>query len=110
MIRWIHPRLGTAPATEVRLPHVLVDVRDLVDRDGNFVAEVAQKIARGVEALALGQTVVVGCDLGISRSNAVAAGILSRTKNLQFVEALRQVQQATGEGDIKVPLLMARAP
>ncbi len=79
MICWITDRLGTAPATSVHLePGMrIVDVRELVDKEGNEAANVKPLIDAGVAALNDGDRVVVCCDYGISRSNAVAAGILA---------------------------------
>lgn len=112
-IRWITPRLGTAPAMAIRElggdVHV-VDVRDLVDKAGNRADAVAEKIRAGTASLAAGKTTVVCCDYGISRSNAVAAGILSCAEGISLEAAVRRVQQATGETEIKVePLRVVRA-
>ena len=112
-IRWITPLLGTAPAMATRNAdadfHIL-DVRDLVDKAGNPVDAVAEKIRAGRALLAEGKKTVVCCDYGISRSNAIAAGILALTEGISLERAVRRVQQATGEGEIKVePLQAVRA-
>ena len=72
MIRWIRPNLGTAPALEVMaVPDLqLVDVRILVDGPGNSPSLVRAKIDEAVAHLQAGRRVVVGCEYGISRSNA----------------------------------------
>jgi len=111
-IRWITALLGTGPASAVRgMPGIhLVDVRDLVDKGGNRVDAVAEKIRLGEALLSEGKKTVVCCDYGISRSNAVAAGILARVERISLEAAVRRVQDATGEGDIKVePLQIVRA-
>lgn len=111
MIRWIKSFLGTAPASSMILePHQrLLDVRDLVDKEGNSIAVVQQKIEEGLELLRAGSTVIVGCDYGISRSNAIAAGILSAYREISFDEAVRQVIMTTGEHEMKPgPLYMVR--
>lgn len=104
MIRWIAPFLGTAPASSVILEagQRLLDVRDLVDREGNPVEAVRRKIAEGLDGLRRGETVIVGCDYGISRSNAIAAGLLSAYREIPFDEAVRQVIEVTGEREIKL--------
>src|SRR4051812_29136976 len=110
-IRWITPSLGTAPALDVQLDDgmALVDVRDLVDKGGNQIDAVRQKIAAGVAALQSGKRTVVACDYGISRSNAVAMGILAKSESLPFSVAARRVVQATGEREIKLgPLEVVR--
>lgn len=112
MIRWITDRLGTAPASSEAITDDLarVDVRDLVDKHGNSPDAVRAKIDQGVELLRGGARVVVCCDYGISRSNAVAAGILARAKDMALAEAIRTVTQATGEKEIKLePLNAVRA-
>lgn len=112
-IRWITPLLGTAPATAI--PGTtsdlhFVDVRDLVDKSGNRVDAVLEKIRSGRALLAEGKKTVVCCDYGISRSNAIAAGILALAENISLEAAVRHVQQATGEGEIKMePLQVVRA-
>lgn len=102
-IRWITSLLGTAPAEEVRgLPGLyIVDVRDLVDKSGNRPEAVRDKIMDGVRHLQAGGKIVVACDYGISRSNAVAAGILAVFDKIPFYAAVRRVMEATGEYEIK---------
>lgn len=108
-IRWITPLLGTAPALPVvGDPAVcLIDVRDLVDKAGNRAEPVGEKIREGCESLRAGRTTIVGCDYGISRSNAIAAGILARVEGLPLETAVRRVMAATGETDMKLGPLQA---
>lgn len=103
-IRWITPLLGTAPAQYVlNLPDLhLVDVRDLVDKPGNRADAINEKIRDGVCSVQKGQKTIVCCDYGISRSNAIAAGILANVNEIAFNEAVRIVQQTTGENEIKL--------
>ena len=79
MIRWITDELGTAPFTDSEISDDLnvLDVRDLVDKHGNSPEATREKIDQGVSLLQQGGRLVVCCDYGISRSNAIAAGILS---------------------------------
>ncbi len=109
MIRWVTPFLGTAPASKVELEHDmrLLDVRDLVDKFGNHPDAIYDKIETGLKFLKEGRRVVVGCDYGISRSNSVAAGLLSVFKNISFDDAAYQVVQSTGELEIKLGPLNA---
>ena len=108
-IRWITPLLGTAPADEVRgLSDVqVIDVRDLVDKAGNRPDAVKEKIMIGVFCLEQGRKAVVCCDYGISRSNAIAAGILAIHNKTSLDSAVRRVQEATGEAEIKLEPLNA---
>lgn len=107
MIRWITPYLGTivAASFETAPGHVLLDVRDLVDKKGNSIDIISAKIDQGVSLLEAGKVVIIGCDYGISRSNSIAAGILSKYRHISFTEALRQVIDSTGEKEIKPELL-----
>ena len=109
MIRWITPRLGTAPWGQVQSSSDthLLDVRDLVDRAGNVPSDVKLKIDEGVEQLSRGKTVIVCCDYGISRSNAIAAGVVAVSDGKTFDEALSDVFQATGEDSVKLEVLSA---
>jgi UDP-glucuronate decarboxylase len=75
----------------------LVDVRELVDGPGNSAGLVRAKIDEGVAHLRAGRRVVVGCEYGISRSNAVAAGILRLSQRIPFDAAVAVVLARTGE-------------
>jgi UDP-glucuronate decarboxylase len=108
-IRWITPLLGTGPALQVRQEPGLniIDVRDLVDKAGNRADAVLQKINEGCDSLRAGKKTVVCCDYGISRSNAVAVGILTMHESIPFEAAVRRVLETTGEKEIKVDPLQA---
>jgi len=110
-ICWITPELGTAAAEPIDSPHMaLIDVRDLVDKEGNAKERILAKIDRGVALLSENKKVVICCDYGISRSNAIAAGILAKYKDIALNEAVRIVQKATGIAEIKLgPLNAVRA-
>jgi nucleoside-diphosphate-sugar epimerase len=107
VIRWIRPNLGTAPAAEVmRAPGFeLVDVRVLVDGPGNSPSLVRAKIDEGVAHLRAGRRVVVGCEYGVSRSNAVAAGILRLSQSIPFDAALAVVLARTGEAAMDLDVI-----
>jgi nucleoside-diphosphate-sugar epimerase/rhodanese-related sulfurtransferase len=108
-IRWINPLLGTGPCTALddAINVTIIDVRDLVDKAGNENLPVFKKIEEGVAALKKGERVIVCCDYGMSRSNAVAAGILASFERRDFDDSLRQVLKATGETQVKLEPLMA---
>ena len=108
-IRWITPHLGTGPALQVRqeADMNIIDVRDLVDKAGNRFDAVRQKITEGCDSLQAGKKTVVCCVYGISRSNAVAVGILAMYESIPFEAAVRRVLDATGEKEIKVDPLQA---
>jgi len=106
-VRWITPALGTAPfAAECPLNDTaIIDVRDLVDKAGNDADAIRSKIRRGADELKKGKKVIVCCDCGISRSNAIAAGIHAFTNNIDFDDALRTVIEQTGESLIKTEMI-----
>ena len=108
-IRWITELLGTASALDVRdmTEIAIVDVRDLVDKAGNRQDAIKEKILCGVEHLRNGIKTVVCCDYGISRSNAIAAGIITFHQQISFLDAVRLVQARTGETEIKLDPLEA---
>ncbi|PTW50378.1 NAD-dependent epimerase/dehydratase family protein [Rhodovulum kholense] len=107
MIRWIVPgRLATGPAREAHLEGATrIDLRHLVDAAGNATDAVARHVADGVAALERGETLLLVCDFGVSRSNAVAAGVLARWQGLPFDAAVARVIEATGEREIKLDML-----
>lgn len=107
MIRWITDSLGTAKIGDA-IPKkglFVLDVRDLVDKAGNPTALVKSKIDVATTELKRGNKVVVCCDFGMSRSNAVAAGILSAFNDTPFDEVVRIVINSTGAEQIKVEVL-----
>jgi len=107
MIHWISESLGSAAwdSFDVAPGTHILDVRDLLDRDGNSLPLVKSKINEGVACLQNGQKVVVCCDYGMSRSNSIAAGILAVHHAVDFDSAIRQVMAATGEKAIKIAVL-----
>jgi nucleoside-diphosphate-sugar epimerase len=108
-IRWITQLLGTAAANDARnyTGVRIVDVRELVDKAGNRPDSVRQKIMEGVRYLESHERTIVCCDYGISRSNAIAAGILAVHDKRSLDSAIRVVQRATGEQEIKLEPLNA---
>ena len=107
MTRWITDRLGTAPYLQgiAEAEVVIVDVRDLLDGAGNAPADVRDKIEEGVKYLRDGYRVVVCCEHGVSRSNAVAAGILAEWEGLSLDRALDAVLARIGEDSMRLGVL-----
>ena len=107
MIHWITKNLGTASFDEVSHSSdiCIVDVRDLVDKGGNSVDSIKTKIDHAIAYLNQDEKVVVCCDYGMSRSNAVVAGILVKHENINLNQAIRKVIELTGEKSIKIEVL-----
>lgn len=87
-VRWIRNDLGTMNELGYSDPGVvIIDVRDL--EDGlNDPAAVWRKIEAALCALSLGNRVAVRCHAGVSRSNAIAAGVLAIRENRSYNQAL----------------------
>jgi nucleoside-diphosphate-sugar epimerase len=107
MIRWITQNLGTAAQDQIgdRAGIEVVDVRNMVDKEGNRRETVVAAVDEVVALLRQGKRVVVCCDYGMSRSNAVAAGALAVHRKLAFGDAVREVIRSTGEQEIKSEVL-----
>ncbi len=109
MIRWVTEQLGISAWGHVGADKDIqaVDVRDLVDKEGNAPAMVRAKIDEVLSHLQQGRRVAVCCDYGISRSAALVAGILVIHERVTLEEAVRRVMTATGETAIKIEVLGA---
>lgn len=109
MTRWITEHLGTSAWERIdESPGIhLLDVRDLVDKGGNVPAVVKSKIDEALHHLLQGDKVVVCCDYGISRSNAIAAGILAAQNGISLEAALKRVLTVTEETSIRIEVLSA---
>jgi len=109
MITWITPWLGTGPFGVDMVPKGVhcVDIRALVDKGGNRAESLSGYIHASLEALSKGNRVLICCDHGISRSNAIAAAVLSQYEKISFSEAVRRVLLATGNAEIRLEVLEA---
>lgn len=106
MIHWITNKLGTASRSAVdENKYSILDVRDLRDTEGNPPSLILKKIEEGGRLLKGRNKVVVCCDYGISRSNAIAAGILSKYCGYSFDDAWKYVVKKTGEKRIQLEVL-----
>lgn len=107
MIRWITEYLGTAAWDEAKQSSgaYLLDVRELVDKEGNTAEAIKSKVDDGLLHLKESERVVVCCDYGMSRSAAIAAGILAKHEGISLEEAVRRVGASTGQLAIKVEVL-----
>jgi len=107
MIRWIRKNLCTSSFSEVtptKNLHV-VDIRDLVDKKGNTSKIVKSKVDEVLQSLKKGKKVAICCDYGISRSNSIAAGVLSLYEGISMKDAIKSVLKKTDEKSIKIEVL-----
>ena len=106
MIRWITDNLGTAKMENVNnKEYSVVDIRDLVDREGNPAQAILEKINAVIDLLKQNHKVVICCDYGISRSNAIAISAIVKCFNYDFDEAVKFVMERTEETTIRIDLL-----
>lgn len=76
----------------------IVDVRPLLDEDGNSLADYKLNIQRAISFLQNGEKVVVCCAAGQSRSNAIAIGVLVKYFRMDYWDAFDLVKE-------KVPIM-----
>jgi nucleoside-diphosphate-sugar epimerase len=108
MVKWISERLGTASYYDDVLltpppDSHLLDVRELIDGEGNDPARLRMIINCGAEQQRLGKRLLICCDKGISRSNAIALGVLLAA-GMSYTRALQQLAEA-GATDINLGML-----
>jgi UDP-glucuronate decarboxylase len=106
MITWITKELGTSKRSDVDgNNYSIVDVRDLVDREGNPPRLILEKIQYAIKLIKEGKRVVIYCDYGLSRSNTVAVGVLVKHYKYNFEEAVKCVMEKTGKEVMQLGVL-----
>jgi nucleoside-diphosphate-sugar epimerase len=108
MIKWITSRLGTCGMTQLpalKEGQVIVDVRDMVDKEGNSFQLIDDKISETISLLDQNKTVIICCDYGLSRSNSIAVGVMMKWKKMSFDDAVRAVVAVVDEKGIKLGML-----
>lgn len=106
MIHWINNELGTAQKNEVKKNiYKIVDVRDMVDKQGNPKQLILEKINTAIQLIKEKNKVVVCCDYGLSRSNAIAVGVLVKYYGYNFEEAVKLIIQKTNRETIQLGML-----
>ena len=107
MIKWITDSIGTGAFEKVQesSSYVKIDVRDMVDKEGNSAQTIKQKLEVIQLELKQGNKVVVCCDYGMSRSNSIAVGAITQYLEVPFTEALKLVLEKTKEKKIKIEVL-----
>lgn len=114
MIAWIWKNLGTCSLLDIAPEGaIILDVRDIIDGKGNSIEILKMKISVGAGLLSMGQTVIIRCVAGMSRSNLIACAIMTymvstRTWNYHW-ERIRKVAPIAPEmqlmDDVKQTLI-----
>jgi len=106
MIKWLTNQLGIGKKGEVNENiYKIVDVREMVDKEGNPNQLILEKIDTGIKLIKKNNKVVICCDYGMSRSNVIAIGILVKYYKYGFAEAVKYVIKKTGKEAIQLGLL-----
>ena len=79
---------------------IVADVRDLYDDDSNSLEEYEKKIDLVWELMQQHNRVVICCVAGISRSNAIALGVLVKYFHMDFYEALELIREKVSRANI----------
>jgi len=79
----------------------VVDVRRLLDNDSNNLEDYQKYIDLSFKAIKEHGKVVICCSYGISRSNAIALGVLVKYYGMNFSEALQLIKHKVKKADIK---------
>jgi len=105
---WITKNLATSSMSEFMLRKrknvVAVDVRDLIDGEGNDFEVFLGKVEEVENLINTNQKVCVCCESGISRSNAVALAYLVRS-GMEFDEAYDLIKEKVPVVQIDMALL-----
>ena len=109
MINWLTENIGTAAYLKIidtdLDKHIIIDVRDLVDKDGNYSDTILKKIEDSIQVLNKYNRVVICCDYGMSRSNSIAAGLISMYTKISFSNAVKIVIDKVSVEGIKPEVL-----
>ncbi len=110
MITWITDTIGTGAYDETAKispdsTTCVVDVRDLVDKQGNNSSLIARRIEEAVSFLRANKKIIICCDYGISRSNAIAIGVIVKWLDVSFGEAISITQKTIDTSGIKIEML-----
>lgn len=105
---WITKNLATSSMSEFMLRKrknvVTVDVRDLIDGEGNDFEVFMDKVKEVGNLINTNQKVYICCESGISRSNAVALAYLVRS-GMEFDDAYNLIRKKVPVAQIDMALL-----
>lgn len=109
-MRWLTNNIATAAFSEIHQDELqegvmVFDVRDLVDKSGNDYTYIRKKIEDALALANSGKKLVICCDYGMSRSNSIAIGVISRLNKISFSEAVDIVKNKVDSNGIKVEML-----
>lgn len=107
MTFWITPRLGTNAEGELYEPGVvIVNVSDLID-GANSPHKIGEKLilAKTILQDFLYTRVIIQCHGGVSRSNTIAAGVLSMVQGMDFDDVLGFVAQKVSRAQYNYDLV-----
>jgi protein-tyrosine phosphatase len=79
----------------------VVDVRRLRDDDSNTLDDYKKYIDLCFEAIKEQGKVAICCSYGVSRSNAIALGVLVKYYDMNFIEALQLIKHKVKKSNIK---------
>lgn len=78
----------------------VVDCRDMIDGSGNPLWMYKKKIQAACDKIELYGKVIVCCLAGISRSNSIAAGVLMKKYNMEYIDAIGEVRDKVPYADM----------
>lgn len=108
MVNWLTDNIGTGAYLTVVKENenkIIVDVRDIVDKDGNTAESILCKIKEAQNILSLYQKVIICCDYGMSRSNSIAVAVIAEYLNIPLSEAVKSVIKKVSIDGVKPEVL-----
>lgn len=80
----------------------LFDIRDLLyDEPKNQLGDYNLCITHASDLIRNGEKVIIGCSAGISRSNAIAIGVLMRVTGMSYDQAYDLVHEMVTQANIE---------
>ena len=107
MINWLTDYIGTGAFDKViatNCEYPVLDVRGLVDKSGNSIEFITEKITQGLSILDSVPKIVVCCDYGMSRSNSIAAGIIAKKEDKPLSQVVELYFNNIAEGGVKLDM------
>ena len=107
MINWLTDYIGTGAFDKViatNCEYPVLDVRGLVDKSGNSIEFITEKITQGLSILDSVPKIVVCCDYGMSRSNSIAAGIIAKKEDKPLSQVVELYFKNIAEGGVKLDM------